>query len=275
MGVIVNYNGTSPYRSSGTGATLLPTSDKHIYYDKYSKVYEYIRDDGKQIPLKSPTSGMELELTSQPNILVDHKGTKFILEERGIIPTFVPDDTLEPAHIDGDYLVGNTTGRRFPIKSDGRVVVPVDFIDVDPNLPPDELNAYFEARKQRQLAETQEYIDNKIAQDEIESQAAIEAALARMYGSKRARDNTDRFLKIINEEIANGHVLTQTETDMLNMISQNGHLPEDMPDSAIDYDHEYAYFQSMIAKAGNEGLTQEDIAKMSKLLNEPSSGRAR
>ena len=196
------------------------------------------------------------------------KGTKFILDDRGIIPTFIPDDTLEPAHIDGDYLVGNETGRKFPIRSNGKVVVPHDIIDIDPNMSVEEINTYFAARKQRQYHETQEWIDAQIAKEEADYQKAMDNLSDKILGSKETRENTEKFMSIIDEEIANGHELTDKEYAMLDMISRDGHLPEDMSSSEITYDPTYAFLKAKQAQVeAGYGLSQEDIMKLEAIVN--------
>lgn len=269
-----NYgNKYSGIVSPVSGGELEFTDKKNIYKDSHSGVYVYQKADGTLMPLISPTSGMKLTINSDGTYSAN--GRKFILDDRGIIPTFIPDDTLESAHVDGKYLVGNETGRRFPIRNDGKVIVPFDPIDIDPNLSASEINAYYEARKQRQYNETQEWIDAKIAEDEKINHIAMDEAIKKMedkvLGTKATRERTNRFLKIIDEEIADGHELTANELEKLNMIINGGKLPEDIPDSEITYDSNYAFLKTKLnqLKAGY-GLSEEDLAMISKILDESS-----
>ena len=255
--------------SPASGAKLEKTDDKHIYYDKYARVYVHIDDNGKIIPLVSPTSGRKLEINADGTYSAD--GHKFILDSRGIIPTYIPDDTLEPAHIDGDYLVGNETGRRFPIRDDGKVIMPFDPIDISPDASIEELNAYYQARKERQYNETQEWIDNKLAQDAEEDRIAMDAAIEKLttekFGDKKTRERTDKFLKIVSDEVENGWELSDSDYDKLDMIIRDGKLSEDIPDSEIAYNPTYIYLKEIEEKVKNGGyLTAEELEKIRVIL---------
>lgn len=255
--------------SPTSGAKLEQTDDKHVYYDKYSKVHVYVDDNGKIIPLVSPMSGRKLEINADGTYSAD--GHKFILDSRGVIPTYIPDDTLEPAHIDGDYLVGNETGRRFPIRDDGKVIMPFDPIDISPDASIEELNAYYRARKERQYNETQKWIDNKLAQDAEEDKIAMDAAIEKLttekFGDKKTRERTDKFLKIVSDEVENGWELSDSDYDKLDMIIRNGKLSEDIPDSEIAYNPTYIYLKEIEGKVKNGGyLTAEELEKIRVIL---------
>ena len=255
--------------SPASGAKLEKTDDKQIYYDKYARVYVHIDDNGKMLPLISPMSGRKLEINSDGTYSAD--GHKFILDSRGIIPTYIPDDTLEPAHIDGDYLVGNNTGRRFPIRNDGKVIMPFDPIDISPEASIEELNAYYQARKERQYNETQEWIDNKLIQDAEEDRIAMDAAIEKLttekFGDKKTRERTDKFLKIVSDEVDNGWELSDGDYDKLDMIIKDGKLAEDIPDSEIAYNPTYIYLKEIEEKVKNGGyLTAEELEKIRVIL---------
>ena len=55
------------------------------------------------------------------------------------------------------------------------------------------------------------------------------------------------------------------------MIINGGKLPEDIPDSEITYDSNYAFLKTKLnqLKAGY-GLSEEDLAMISKILDESS-----
>lgn len=256
-------------RSPGSGAALEKTNDEHIYHDGYSGLNVYLTDNGKMIPLINPMNGKKL--TINPDGSYYDNGHEFILDERGVLPTFIPDDTLEPAHIEGDYIVGNETGRRFPIREDGKVIMPFDPIDISPNLSADETNAYYEARKRRQYNETQEWIDDKIAKDEEENRIATEKAIERMttekFGNQETRNRTKRFLNIIDEELNNGWGLSNEEFDKLDMIIKDGKLSDDIKDEDIGYNPTYWYLTNLTEKIKNGGyITEEDKYKLTIIL---------
>ena len=57
----------------------------------------------------------------------DYTGETFTWDEtrKAFIPNYVPDDELyEKGHIEGDYLVGNTTGKRYKISPRGEILTP-------------------------------------------------------------------------------------------------------------------------------------------------------
>lgn len=180
-----NSNNTGTVlRSPDTMVEMEPTEEANVYLDPANHMKYYVNDDGKIIKLANPLNGLPIDkredgLYERTDGLHEGYNQVFSLDkERGaFIPHYIPDDTLESAHIEEDYLVGDSTGRRFPITEKGKVVVPFDPIDIDPNVPREELEKYFEERKQRQLSATQEEIDEKIRQDEIENQKAVDRAI--------------------------------------------------------------------------------------------------
>jgi len=159
---IMNKNGgLIGLKSFHSGATLVPTEKENLFYDEHTHLYYMYTDAEKLICLKSPTSNLPLSM-NEDGTYSSGDGATFVLDERGFIPTFMPDDIHESAHIEGDYLVGNTTGRKYPIREDGRVIVPYLPINIPENASVDEIKQYFAKRRDTYLAMTQEEIEEII-----------------------------------------------------------------------------------------------------------------
>ncbi len=73
------------------------------------------------VELKDPISGGTLEMGDDGSYVSESTGQRFEFDENNsrFIPLYIPDDTLEGAHVEGNELVANETGRRFPIMNDG------------------------------------------------------------------------------------------------------------------------------------------------------------
>ena len=148
--------------SHSSRTRLVPAEKENLFYDEHTHLYYMYTDAEKLICLKSPTSNLPLSM-NEDGTYSSGDGATFVLDKRGFIPTFMPDDTHEIAHIEGDYLVGNTTGRKYPIREDGRVIVPYLPINIPENASVDEINQYFAKRRDTYLAMTQEEIKEIIA----------------------------------------------------------------------------------------------------------------
>ncbi len=149
---------SAEYKSSRTGAKL-EKQPNGTYLDSYENVY-YIVVDEKPIPLISPETGGPLEIKPDGKLYSPYeKGYfQFDVNKKAFIPLFIPDITDEPAHLEGNYLVGNETGRKFYIDEKGNVNVPCDILEGNQSY--DEL---YEIVKNR----TQIDIDIKLASEAI------------------------------------------------------------------------------------------------------------
>lgn len=227
--------------SPDTGAPLIETEKENMYYDKYNKLYYYKNSEGRLIKMTSPMSGSPLNDNEDGTYTAD--GGKFFLDERGIIPLYIPDDTMEDAHVEGNFLVGNITGRRFPIKEDGQIVMPVDFIDIPKDATSEEIKKYFEDRKKRQLAETQEWIDETIKNDEESDRLVLEEyrdkvnketaeEIERINNEFLQNNKIDKrlydYLTSTKERVENGEEISQEDVDRLTYIMFNGTMPNDI-----------------------------------------------
>ena len=211
--------------SPDTGAPLIETEKENMYYDKYNKLYYYKNSEGRLIKMTSPMSGSPLNDNEDGTYTAD--GVKFILDERGILPLYIPDDTREDAHVEGDFLVGNTTGRRFPIKEDGQIVMPIDLIDIPKDATSEEIKKYFEDRKRRQLAETQEWIDETIKNEEERDRLVLEEHRERINSNKIDKELYN-YLTSTKEGIENGEDISQEDIDRLSYIMLNGDMTNDL-----------------------------------------------
>ena len=153
---------------SRTGAKL-EKQPNGTYFDPYENVY-YIVVDEKPIPLISPETGGPLEIKPDGKLYSPYENGyfQFDINKKVFIPLFIPDITEEPAHLEGDFLVGNETGRKFYIDNKGNVNVPCDILERNQSY--DEL---YEIVKNR----TQVDIDIKIASEAILPDKVISAMI--------------------------------------------------------------------------------------------------
>ena len=195
-------NNNRDFYSPENNSKLVKTAEPDIYYDTYSRLNYYVTGDGKLVKMVNPIN--RLPITKREDGLYESNNQVFYLDEnRGFfIPQFIPDETLEPAHIEGDYLIGNISGRKFPIDSKGFVNVPFEPIDIDPNASMSELNDYFEKRKQKQMAATQEEIDDKLNEEEIKFKKALEYIIEKNINKNEYAEEINK----IKESISDGKI---------------------------------------------------------------------
>lgn len=116
-----------PVYSPINGAELEATSIANIYRDT---VYgtEYIVNNGIVTKISSPSSGGNLIRNSDGTYTDPYIAQVFSFDDtrNAFIPHYIPDDTAEPAHIEGNFLVGNDSGRRFEIDANGRILTPAE-----------------------------------------------------------------------------------------------------------------------------------------------------
>ena len=199
---IEDTNNNRDFYSPENNSKLVKTGEVNVYYDTYSHLNYYATGEGKLVKLVNPING--LPIAKREDGLYEGNNQVFYLDEnRGVfIPQFVPDDTLEPAHIEGDYLIGNISGRKFPIDAKGFVNVPFDPIDIDSNASMSELNEYFEKRKQEQMSTTQEEIDDKLNEDELKNKKALEFIIEQ----NRNKNEYAEEIEKIKESITDGKI---------------------------------------------------------------------
>lgn len=111
-------------KSPLNGAFLIPNSDGTFHTDYDSTTY-FLGKNNNVIPQIDPYNRGEIEVVDG-KLISKFTGAEFTYDSNreAYIPHYIPDDSLEPAHIEGDFLVGDTSGRKFPIDSDGTILTP-------------------------------------------------------------------------------------------------------------------------------------------------------
>jgi len=108
---------------------ILTKGDDGLYYDEHGGG-KYMAIDGNEnkektiIALRDPMSGGELLPNDDGTFLSKSTGKNFTLYNEHFVPLYVPDNTLEPAHIENGRLIGNDTGRSFEISHKGVILTP-------------------------------------------------------------------------------------------------------------------------------------------------------
>ena len=159
---------TSAEYISRVGSKLEKQSNG-TYFDPYEKIY-YVVVDEKPIPFISPETGGPLEIKPDGKLYSPYENGyfQFDINKKAFIPLFIPDITEEPAHLEGDFLVGNETGRKFYVDEKGSVHVPFDILEGNQSY--EEL---YEIVKNRSQID----IDIKLAEEEILSDKTIRAMI--------------------------------------------------------------------------------------------------
>lgn len=112
-------------KSPVSGGNLVNKGDG-LYFGE-SDGRQYMRRGEKIVPLIDPMSGSDLIPDGDGNYTSKHTGEKFQLYNEGFfVPLFIPDDTLEPAHVERGRLVGDKTGRSFEIREHGEIMTPIE-----------------------------------------------------------------------------------------------------------------------------------------------------
>lgn len=203
------------------GLELKSTDTTNIYQDSIYGI-KYIDSDGVLVKISSPASGGSMMRNEDGTYSDPYIGKVFSFDSKrkAFIPHYIPDDTLEPAHIEGDFLVANSTGRRFMIDANGHV------------LTPEEIS--FQAKHGEDLA--------RIAK--MEKDGTIDSYLQK---AKERREETQQqlekmrqegtldeyFSSLINndEKTSNHHILDEIDT----LIENIGEQSKDTLDELMSY----------------------------------------
>ena len=105
----------------------------NYYLDENTGVM-YIESNSTYIPMKDPYSGGKLIPNEDGTFHSPYTDQNFTFDEKrnAFIPQYIYYDetNIEPAHIEGDYLVGNNSGTRYLISEQGKILTPkeIEFI---------------------------------------------------------------------------------------------------------------------------------------------------
>ena len=223
-----------PVYSPINGSELEPTSIYNVYKDSIYG-YEYIVNNGVVTKISSPATGGNLVRNSDGTYYDHYIGETFSFDGKrnAFIPHYIPDDTVEPAHIEGDYLIGNETGRRFEIDTNGRILTPEEIA--------------FQARQGEDLA--------RIAR--MEADGTIETYL------DRAKDRADKVRQELEQkrqegtldeyfaEIING----KKKLDDKHILDDFATIIEHIGEQSVEtLDELMSYFNAGIIKVGNRTI---------------------
>ena len=207
----------------------------------------YIMVSNKPVPLKDPISGSKLVPVANGIFHSDNLNGDFIYDEKknSFIPLFIADLTQERAHIEGEYLVGNESGRRFPITPWGEVLLPynkpknlrtIEEINEEKNrlmhMGQLEINQIInrqldEVHRSREL----HAIDEKIT---LERQNAINVANERVEAiisdtEEKLRERQEKINKYVEimEKIYEKRYISDTELQLLRGFVDDGVITEE------------------------------------------------
>ena len=104
--------------------------EEKLLYDEELGQYYKIDQNNKRIPVIDPINGGQLIPQSDRSYISETTGRKFTWDEKRqhFIPNYFQEEEgklgFESAHIEGDYLVGDNTGKRFLIDENGVILTP-------------------------------------------------------------------------------------------------------------------------------------------------------
>ncbi len=120
----ISRNEVMPLTSPINGAYLIPNKDGTFHTD-YDDITYLLGNNNNIIPQIDPYNRGELQ-NINGKLISKYTGAEFTYDENrsAYIPHYIPDDSNEPAHIEGEYLIGDNTGRKFLIDNDGTILTP-------------------------------------------------------------------------------------------------------------------------------------------------------
>lgn len=74
------------------------------------------------IPLVDPKNGEELKLNGE-GVFVNSANSCFAVTDTGFVIELIDPETKGKAHLDGNFLISDITGKKYPIDGNGQVVV--------------------------------------------------------------------------------------------------------------------------------------------------------
>ena len=182
---------------------LRETDIEGIFEDPFYKTKFVAGSSGRMVELSSPTSGGQLVRSEDGSYTDPYMGGKFMFdaEKEAFIPLFLPDDSMEPARIEGNNLVGITSGTTYVIDNNGKVLTPEE-LSFQRNKAMDEvklaqinddggIDEYFRTCQEKHRA----------ARDKIE-QARREGTLDEYFKSLIESENVDHILLHFDEIVA-------------------------------------------------------------------------
>ncbi len=103
----------------------LVKGEDNFYHDPYGgETYTVNQETGVVTALRDPMSGGKLIPKEDGTFLSESAGGTFTFYKEHFVPLYVPDTTLEPAHIENGKLIGDKTGRSFEISEKGVILTP-------------------------------------------------------------------------------------------------------------------------------------------------------
>lgn len=169
-----------PLLDQATGLTLKPIGENR-FIDSNGLMYRIGKDLKVKAFLDSYSKG-PLKETSPNNFVSETTGLAFYYDADKdiVIPLYIPDNTLESAHIEGDMLVGDKSNRKYKIDDDGTI------------LTEEEINRrYINEQALASLKENEERIDtNSLYKNHQE----------RLENICKTRSNNPLYVKFIKDE---------------------------------------------------------------------------
>lgn len=199
-----------PVYSPFNGLELEPTEINGVYKDSIYGM-EYIVNGSVVTKISSPASGGSLVRNADGTYSDPYIGQIFSFDDKrnAFIPHYIPDETVEPAHIEGNCLVGNNTGRRFEIDDNGRI------------LTAEEIS--HQVRQGEDLARIQKMQDDGTIDAFLKSvKTSREKAQQELEQMRKDGTLNDYFASLLNdEETKSAHILEDFDDIIENLGSQS------------------------------------------------------
>lgn len=247
-----------------TGAPLIPKGN-NLYFSEYTGVYCRINKDGRIAAIRDPETGAPLIPKPDGTYYSEYLKGSFIYDEKreNYIPLFIMDLTGEPAHIEGDFLVGNDSNRRFPILPHGKVLLPLhetkplktleEFLAEKNRLfnqPQSEINKLLNIQFFNYKSEILDKIDKKTMEERKALKEKLESEIQDMQDKTNEkmeqRRNILNFIMDLYVKMTRDEYISSEEIETLNEYKKEGLLPKEI-------DEINSYYNSTLSNVLEEG----------------------
>lgn len=246
------------------GGPLIP-KENNLYFSDSLGVYFRINRNDKFAALRDPETGAPLVPKSDGTYYSEYLNGTFIYDEKRecYIPLFIMDLTNEKAHIEGDFLVGNNSNRRFPILPNGKVLLPrfepkplktLEDIQAEKdklfNQSQSEINRLLNVQYFGYKNEALEKEYAKIIQEQKELKEKLEREknydLNKMNEAIKRRGEKLNFITDLYTKMTRGEHISFKEIETLKEYKKEGLLPQVI-------DEIISYYNDVLSSALQEG----------------------
>lgn len=195
---------------------LKATNIEGVFEDPRYKTQFIVGASGKLVEISSPSSGGAMVRADDGSYMDPYIGGKYSFDanKEAFIPLFLPDESMEPARIEGNQLIGINSGTTYEIDANGKVLTPeelsfqrskaMDEIKLAQIIDDGGIDEYFRVCQEKQ----------RTARDKIEQ--------------ARREGNLDSYFKNLLEAEDVDHILLHFDEIVVDIPSQSKETIEEL-----------------------------------------------